>query len=123
MANSGNSIGRRRENPPTIGRTVIRAGAVYCVIVFGIGFCLGALRVLAIAPRLGEMVAVVLEAPVMLAASWAVSLWCARVFQVPTAFAPRLMMGMVAFALLMALEAGLAIVVFGRPVADFFAQY
>jgi len=45
------------------------AGALYALIVFLIGFIFGTVRVLLLAPRLGEIAAVVLETPVMLAAS------------------------------------------------------
>ena len=52
------------------------AGALYAIIVFLIGFILGTIRVLLVAPRLGETTAVILEAPMMLAASWFVCRWC-----------------------------------------------
>src|SRR5260370_35001024 len=51
-------------------------GAVYAIIVFLIGFILGTIRVLLLAPRLGETIAVIVEAPVILAASWFVCRWC-----------------------------------------------
>ena len=47
-----------------------KAGALYAIIVFVIGFILGTIRVLLVAPRLGETTAVIIEAPIMLAASW-----------------------------------------------------
>jgi hypothetical protein len=53
-----------------------KAGALYALIVFLIGFILGTIRVLLIVPRLGETAAVMLETPVMLAASWFVCRWC-----------------------------------------------
>ena len=56
--------------------TAIRAGVIYALIVFLIGFIFGAVRVLLLAPHLGETLAVSLEAPVMLIASWFVSRWC-----------------------------------------------
>ena len=60
-------------------RTVFRAtkaGALYAIVVFSIGFILGTIRVLLLAPRLGETTAVIVEAPIMLAASWFVCRWC-----------------------------------------------
>jgi hypothetical protein len=53
-----------------------KAGALYAIIVFVIGFILGTIRVLLVAPRLGETTAVIIEAPIMLAASWFVCRWC-----------------------------------------------
>ena len=51
------------------------AGCLYALIVFVVGFVFGAVRVLLIAPRLGETAAVSIEAPFMLAASWNLSRW------------------------------------------------
>ncbi len=53
------------------------AAAVYFALVFGAGFILGPIRVLAVAPRVGERIAELLEAPIMLtvivlAARWIV---------------------------------------------------
>jgi hypothetical protein len=48
----------------------ITAGALYAIIVFVSGFILGTIRVLLIAPRLGETLAVIVEAPLILVASW-----------------------------------------------------
>ena len=53
-----------------------RAGALYAIIVFPIGFVLGTIRVLLLVPRLGGTTAVVLEVPFMLTASWFVCRWC-----------------------------------------------
>lgn len=46
---------------------MIRA-AVYFVLVFGVGFVLGIIRVLWVEPQLGQRLAELLEAPLMLAA-------------------------------------------------------
>ncbi len=63
-----------------------RAGALYALVVFLIGFILGTIRVLLIVPRLGETAAVLLEAPLILAASWFVCRWCVNRLQVPPVF-------------------------------------
>ena len=44
----------------------VAAGCVYALLTFFVGFVLGTLRVLLVAPRLGAIVAVSLEAPVIL---------------------------------------------------------
>src|SRR3954447_23548163 len=103
---------RRADDTQSDAAAAVRAGITYCVVVFAVGFCLGIARVLVVAPRLGELVAVTLEAPVMLAASWAVSLSCIRRFRIPAAPLPRLLMGMVGFALLIGLEAALSVLLF-----------
>jgi hypothetical protein len=101
----------------------IRAGAVYFAFVFLAGFALGTLRVLVVAPRLGATVAVLLEAPVILAISWAACGWCLRRLKPPATVSARATMGAVAFALLMSAELGLSVLVFGRSIAAHFADY
>ena len=101
----------------------VRAGAVYFVIVFVLGFVLGTVRVVWVVPQLGEASAVSLEAPIILAFSWAVSRWCVSYFQVQENLAARLLMGLVAFVLLMSAELGVSVIAFGRSVADHFAGY
>lgn len=46
-----------------------KAGALYAIIVFLIGFILGTIRVLLLVPHMGETTAVISELPIMLAAS------------------------------------------------------
>jgi hypothetical protein len=101
----------------------IRSGAVYFAIVFLVGFALGALRTLVMAPRLGETFAVLLEAPVILTVSWFVATWCVGRFKVPAATLARLAMGGVAFALLMVAELGVSLIFFRRSVSQHLAGY
>jgi uncharacterized membrane protein len=60
----------------------LKARAMYFVVVFSIAFVLGTIRVLLVAPRLGETIAVMIEAPLILAVSWFASRRCVRVFEV-----------------------------------------
>jgi hypothetical protein len=48
------------------GAQVLHAGVTYCALVFAAGFALGMVRVPFLVPRLGERIAELLEAPVML---------------------------------------------------------
>jgi hypothetical protein len=91
------------------------AGALYAIIVFLIGFILGTIRVLLVAPRLGETTAVIIEAPIMLAVSW-------FGLDVRRTVAARSLMGLVAFMVLMSAEVGLGAVL-GRSLADQLAAY
>lgn len=100
-----------------------RAGAVYFAAVFALGFLLGTLRVAALAPVLGETRAILLELPVMLAASWLVCGWSVRRFDVPRAVGARVAMGGVAFALLMAAELSLSILLMDRSAAEHLGRY
>ena len=93
----------------------LRAGALYFAVIFALGFLLGTVRTLALAPRIGEMGAVLAELPVILAASWFAAGRLAR--QLGPALRPRIAMGGFAFALLMAAETGLAAVLGEAPFA------
>ncbi|MGL4489923.1 MAG: hypothetical protein ACRCU5_10825 [Rhizobiaceae bacterium] len=92
-------------------------GLVYFIIIFSLGFLLGTFRVLILLPRMGEVVATLLELPVMLIASWYVSGWLIDRFQVSPSRYYRLLMGGIAFSLLMIAEALLGLA-FGRPLAE-----
>ena len=94
--------------------TALKAGATYFTIVYLVGFVLGTVRVLVLVPRIGEVAAVLLETPIMLAASWIASRLCTRKFGVPPQVRPRMVMGGAAFALLILGEAGVSILALGR---------
>ena len=84
---------------------------------------LGTLRVTLLVPILGELAAVLLELPVMLAVSYLACRWLVRRFQVPARAAERLTMGAIAFACLMLGEAALAVAVFGQSLPAFLATF
>lgn len=69
------------------------------------------------------MAAVLLEAPIILAASWQVSRFCVARFGVGADIADRAAMGVVAFATLMAWEMGLSVFVLSRSFAAFLGAY
>jgi hypothetical protein len=88
--------------------TGLRAGMIYFAIVFVFAFVLGVVRTLVVAPLIGELPAVLLEIPLMLAFSW---LLCGQLVSrigVSDGLGARTAMSVVAFALLMAAEIGLA---------------
>ena len=101
---------------------VTGAGALYAIIAFLIGFILGTIRVLLLAPRQGETSAVIIEAPIMLAASWFVCRWSVGRLDERRAVPARSLMGLVAFLVLMSAEVGLGAVL-GRSWADQLATY
>lgn len=101
----------------------LRAGLFYFMLVFAIGFALGAIRVMLVIPRLGETNAVLIELPVMLALSWVACAWLVRRFALPPRAAARLAMGVFAFALLMFAELAVSVFGFGRTVAEHLASY
>jgi hypothetical protein len=125
MKSSRNSLPDRAEPFTTALIRVFRAtkaGALYANIVFLIGLILGTIRVLLLAPRLGETTAVIAEVPMMLAASWFVCRWCVDRLHLRRTVPARSLMGLVTFLLLMSAEVGLG-AVFGRSFVDQLATY
>ncbi len=89
----------------------MKAGFVYFAIVYAAGFALGTLRVLAVAPALGDFAATLVELPIMLAVSWfACGLVLRRLF-VPQA--ARLAMAATSLALLLLAELATGVFAFG----------
>jgi hypothetical protein len=110
---------RHRPSPKAVA-----AGLVYFAIVFAIGFALGTLRELIVIPRFGNRVtAVIVELPIMLALSWITSRQLVARFNVPPLFRARLMMGGLAFTLLMIAELSVSVFGFGRTFSAHWEQY
>jgi hypothetical protein len=97
----------------------LTAACAYFAIVFVAGFALGTIRVFVLAPILGELGAVLLELPIMLAISWFACRAVIRRFAVPAGWDHRASMGAMAFVLLMLAELGLSLFAFGRPAGAF----
>jgi hypothetical protein len=94
-------ITRRVHDPSRTVFQATKAGALYAILVFSIGFMLGTIRVLLLVPRLSETTVVIIEAPIMLAASWFVCRWCVDRLDVRRTVPARSLMGLVAFLVLM----------------------
>ena len=101
----------------------LAAAAAYFAIVFSLAFGLGMARTLFVAPRTGDVVAVLIETPIILSISCLAAAWTARRLSVPTGAPERLAMGAAALALLLIAETALALTLFGRPLAQQFAAY
>jgi hypothetical protein len=86
---------------------MVSAALRYFAIVFSVGFILGAVRTLAVTPRIGATAAVLIELPLILGASWFVATRIVR--QERPAPAAALAMGTLAFLLLMIAEATIAV--------------
>ena len=104
-------------------RKAVVAGILYFAVVFAFAFAIGTVRVLLVAPRLGETLAVLLELPVVLAVSWVCCGVIVRRLAVTPRLGDRMMMGGVAFVVLQAAEALLAIFVFGRTPTVYLAAF
>ena len=101
----------------------IRAGLLYFLGVFAIGFALGTLRTLVLVPRFGALAAVAMELPLMLLASWWVCGAVLRRIRLPPERLLRLTMGVTAFLLLMGAELALAVWGFGQSLAAYRAGF
>ena len=105
---------------PTSGRvsipTIGLMGATYFGIVFSFAFATGIVRVLWIAPRLGDAAALLIEIPTVVAASWMVARWLLRDRTIPVGQCAA--MGAVAFLLMMASETALSYVMNGQSPAE-----
>jgi hypothetical protein len=102
-------------------RRALAAGAIYFAAVFAVGFCLGVLRTLVVQPLIGDLPAVAIELPVILAAAWLV---CARMLRrAHLAYAGAGLMGATAFALLMLGEAAISVLLVGRSLAGHVTLY
>ena len=99
------------------------AGIAYTIAVFMFAFAIGVIQVTLVVPRLGPLLAVIIEAPIVLSVSWLASLWCTRRFNVSRDAGARTLMGAVAFTFLMLLEMGFSVFVFGEPIGRYFAKY
>lgn len=94
-----------------------RAGALYFFIVFVFAFACGIARTLVIAPIVGDIAATAIELPLVLGVAWLVSRRLAR--NIAGDEQSRLIMGGVAFTLLMLAEFAMAVLVFGRSSAAY----
>jgi hypothetical protein len=98
------------------------AAISYWALIFVLGFVLGTVRVLWLAPLVGALPATALELPVMLAASWWAAGWLVRRFGIAEG-AEALAMGVMAFALLMLAECWLAVALSGQTPAQWIAGF
>lgn len=99
-----------------------KAGVTYAVTVFAIGFFLGTTRVRLLAPHVGSTIAVSVEAPIILTASWYVSsIWMKRL-AVSAEIRTRTLVGAVAFATLTILEIAISIGLFHRSIGEYLAD-
>jgi len=100
----------------------LRAALFYVLTAFGVGFVLGPLRELVLAPALGRMAALLVELPLLLGFCW----WIAPRIIRRCAVAPgaaRLRMGFAALALLLTLEFTLGVAVRGWDFVDWVGDF
>jgi ABC-type uncharacterized transport system permease subunit len=99
----------------------LRAGCTYFAGVFAVGFLLGVLRTLVLAPRIGETLAVLIELPIILGVSWLI---CGHILRrSPLSSGEAVVMGASAFVLLMIAEMSMSILLANRTLSAHLALY
>src|SRR5712672_2302328 len=81
-----------------------KAGVVYFLLVFAVGWILGSIRELWAVPHFGRVAAMVSEAVIMLIAMIVAARWVIRRFNLPQALGATLSMGLIAIGLLFPAE-------------------
>ncbi|MEZ5680705.1 MAG: hypothetical protein R3E14_05350 [Erythrobacter sp.] len=99
---------------------ILRAAILYWAAIFALGFVLGTVRVLWGAEAMGEADIILIEVPVMLAASWLAARWVVRRFAVRSLSAAAAI-GTFAFALLVCAELLLSTTLAGQSAGEWFA--
>jgi hypothetical protein len=102
-------------------RNAAKAGFLYFLAVFAIGFAFGTVRVLFVEPRLGPVWSVAIEVPIMLVIAWSVARWLVRANSVAST-SGRVAMGVLGVILLVIAETLLGIA-FGQGLAAQVAAY
>lgn len=100
-----------------MSRTLTSA-TVYCLALFALGFVLGTIRVLFLAPQIGEMGATLVEVPVMLGAAFFLCRWVVGRWLVSPELAARWGMAFWFLVLLFLLETLVGVALFGRTMSD-----
>jgi len=89
---------------------VLKPAVLYFALTFAAGFLLGTFRTLVLAPRVGEVAAVLIECPFILSASFLIARWVLRHHAPEATAGRRLVIGLFAFAMLMGAELFMALI-------------
>jgi len=100
-----------------------KAGAVYFLLLYVIGFLLGAMRELLLAPRLGVLVASALEVFPMFAAIFHFAPLIARRFGIPPKSGGRIIMGLAGLTLLIGSEIAMTRAMRGLSPEEWLAHF
>lgn len=101
---------------------ILKAAVVYFVLVFGVGFFLGPIRILWVAPRVGQRTAELIEEPIMFVMIVLAARWTVRRFRPPSTASALLGVGFIALALVVAAELGVVIGLQGFTIDRYIAS-
>ncbi len=102
---------------------IVKAGIYYFVGIFALGFILGTMRAFFLVSYTGPVFAVLIEIPLMLLCAWLFCRFLIRRFEIRAETYDRLVMGFVAFALLIAGELLIAVLLREWSVAEFLVTF
>ena len=101
----------------------IKAGVIYFLLVFALGWVLGPIRELWAVPRFGRIAALLVEAVIMLIAMVVSSRWVMRRFNVPQTLGSTIPMGLVALGILAPAEIAGVLWVRGLSLQEYLASF
>jgi hypothetical protein len=102
---------------------VLKAGVVYFLLVFAVGWVLGPIRELWAVPHFGRMVAMLSEAVIMLIAMIVAARWIIRRLDVPRTLPATVSMGLIAIGLLFPAEIAGVVWVRGLSLQEYLAGF
>src|SRR5215813_8161782 len=102
---------------------VLKAGAIYFLFMFGVGWILGPVRELWAVPLFGRLTGVLLEAIIMLIAMGVVARWVIRRFQLKPKFGSTISMGLVALGILLPAELAGVVWIRGLSLPEYLATF
>ncbi len=94
------------------------AATAYFLALFALGFVLGTIRVVFVAPRFGQLAGTVAEVPVMLTAAYVICRWALNHWRVSPRSAIRWTMVLLFLVLLFIFETLLGLALFGRTLLE-----
>ena len=102
---------------------ILGAALIYFVIVFGMGFILGPIRVLYLEPRLGNAGAVLCEAPFLIIAMVVGSRIASKAMQLEPNPGAMLIVGLIALGLVQIAEVGVGVGLRGMSLQDQMSKF
>jgi hypothetical protein len=99
---------------------ILKAGFLYFLVVFGVGFVLGPIRLVWAVPHFGNRIAELIEMPFMLIAIILAARWLAQRLAIPPVLWIRLGTGLVGLCFLLIAEFGAVLYLRGMTIAEYF---
>jgi len=101
----------------------VKAGVIYFLLLFAVGWILGPIRELWAVPHFGPTVGLLFEAVIMLIAMIVAARWVIRRFDVPRTLPATISMGLIAIGLLFPAEIAGVVWVRGLSLQEYVASF